>query len=58
MIERISTMAGIYSNEMEIGTEINDEGYVTRIVVFVSDDKYAKMIVATINKAGCASEIS
>ena len=45
----ISNVSGVNEDEMTIGVERDDEGRITKIVVFVNDEKSAEKIVVSIN---------
>ena len=49
IIEWIVAQTNVDISEVDIGVEVNDDGQVVRVIVFVSDEESAEMIAVAVN---------
>ena len=50
ILNMLAVETGIDKNELSIGYEVNQEGYVVRVIVYVRDESNAQLIVEAVNR--------
>ena len=52
-VEEVSIMTGIEEDKLKVWSELDEEEYVKRIIIMVSDESIAQNVAETINRNKC-----